>query len=62
MDFLMEFGRPIGLEFMELADYLGRLLGCKVDTLTPAGVHGIRVKSVRERIMEEITFTARRPG
>ncbi len=56
VDLLVEFDRPIGLDFVELADYLERLLGCKVDLLTPSGVQRIRVESVRESIMKELTY------
>ncbi|MFQ5799831.1 MAG: nucleotidyltransferase family protein [Bacteroidota bacterium] len=38
VDILVEFGRPIGLKFMEFADHLEQVLGRKVDVLTPAGI------------------------
>ena len=46
VDVLVEFDRPIGFRFFELADYLESLLGRRVDLLTPAGIQNIR----RERI------------
>ncbi len=36
IDLLVEFERPIGLEFVDLCDYLEDLLNNKVDVLTPA--------------------------
>lgn len=47
VDIVVEFDRPIGFRFIELADYLENLLGCKADILTPAGIEAIqRLKSV----------------
>ncbi len=34
VDILVEFERPIGLEFIELADYLEKILEVRVDLLT----------------------------
>jgi len=34
IDILVEFDKPIGLKFIELADYLEKILGIKVDLLT----------------------------
>ena len=56
VDIVVEFGRPIGLKFMELADYLEKLLGRKVDLLTPDGIKGIRIKSVASRIRRSIIY------
>ncbi len=56
VDLVVEFQRPIGLRFIELADYLEALLGRKVDVLTPAGVAGIRVKRVAEDINASIVY------
>jgi predicted nucleotidyltransferase len=36
VDLVVEFARPIGLKFIEFAEYLESLLGKKVDVLTPA--------------------------
>ena len=54
IDIVVEFDRPIGLRFMELGDYLERLLGRKVDILTPTGIQDIRRKTVAQRISESI--------
>lgn len=35
VDILVEFERPIGLRFFELADHIEEILGIKVDLLTP---------------------------
>lgn len=50
VDILVEFERPIGLKFIDFAEYLERLLGKKVDILTPAGLQGIRVPRVAHEI------------
>ncbi|TDA31278.1 MAG: nucleotidyltransferase [Hadesarchaea archaeon] len=38
VDILVEFERPIGLKFLELADYLEKILGMRVDLLTARAV------------------------
>lgn len=35
VDILVEFEKPIGLKFFELADYIEEILGIKVDLFTP---------------------------
>lgn len=52
IDMVVEFQRPIGLQFFDLIEYLEQLLGKKVDILTPAGIQSIRVESVARRIIE----------
>jgi predicted nucleotidyltransferase len=54
IDLIVEFQRPIGLRFMELVEYLEVLLGRKVDVLTPAGLHGIRLPEVARQIEESV--------
>jgi len=56
IDLMIEFGRPIGFRFMELADYLEKILGVPVDILTPAGVEGIRVPQVAAGIQESVAY------
>jgi len=56
VDILVEFERPIGLRFVELGEYLENLLGRKVDILTPAGVQGIRRKSIAKSIAESVVY------
>jgi len=56
VDILVEFERPIGFKFIELAEYLEHLLGRKVDVLTPAGLQGIRVAHVARDILESTVY------
>lgn len=56
VDLVIEFERPIGLRFVELAEYLERVLGRPVDVLTPEGVRGIRVAHVAREIQESIEY------
>lgn len=56
VDILVEFERPIGFRFIELVEYLERLLNRKVDVLTPAGLQGIRVARVAQDIAESIVY------
>lgn len=56
VDILVEFERPIGLKFIEFAEYLEKLLGSKADILTPAGIDGIRIEKVAENIRSSIVY------
>lgn len=56
VDIVAEFQRPIGLKFVELAEYLERLLGKQVDILTPVGIQNIRVSRVAQSIAEDIVY------
>lgn len=56
IDILVEFERPIGLKFIEFAEYLERLLGRRVDILTPAGIESIRIEKVAKNITESIVY------
>lgn len=56
VDILVEFAKPIGFKFMELAEHIEKLLGKKVDILTPEGLRSIRVKSVAENIQKSIIY------
>lgn len=56
IDIVVEFARPIGFKFVELAEYLERLLGNKVDMLTHAGIRGIRVPHIAKDIEENIVY------
>jgi uncharacterized protein len=42
IDLLIEFKRPIGLQFVDLAEHLETLLGQREDLVTPAGLQAIR--------------------
>jgi predicted nucleotidyltransferase len=56
IDLIVEFERPIGLKFIELSDHIEKLLGKKVDILTPACINSIRVKKVAEDIKGSIKY------
>ncbi len=56
VDVVVELKRPLGFEFVDLAEQLERAVGCKVDLLTPAGVRSIRVPAVRKRIEESLVY------
>lgn len=54
VDIYLEFERPIGLRFIQLADYLKGKLGREPDIITPGGLEGIRVKKVRDEIQRNL--------
>lgn len=56
LDFLVEFKEPTFDNFMNLANYLEKLFGKKIDILTPKGVEGIRVKEVAEDIKKSVVY------
>ena len=56
IDLIIEFERPIGFRFVELAEYLEKVLGRKVDLLTPASIQSIRIPWVAEEIEESIVY------
>lgn len=56
IDIIVEFERPIGLKFIEFAEYLEGLLGTSVDILTPAGIESIRIDKVAGNITESIVY------
>jgi predicted nucleotidyltransferase len=56
VDVVVEFARPIGLRFVEFAEYLESLLGKRVDVLTPAGVEGIRIARIAEEIEKSLVY------
>ena len=56
VDLVVEFERPIGFRFVELVEYLEKLLGRNVEVLTPAGIQGIRVEQVARSIEESIVY------
>ena len=58
VDIFVEFERPVGLKFIELVEYLERLVGRKVDVLTPGGLQGIRVPHVARKITESIVYVS----
>ncbi len=56
IDLIVELERPIGLKFIDLAEYMEKLFGKKVDILTKDGVRNIRVKRVLEEIKKDIIY------
>lgn len=56
VDLVVEFERPIGLKFMELATYLEDLLKVPVDILTPIGIQSIRNNQTAQNIRESIVY------
>lgn len=56
VDVVVELERPLGLEFVNLAERLKQILGRKVDLLTMAGLKSIRVPSVRKRVEESLVY------
>lgn len=56
VDLITEFERPIGLRFIEFANFIEEILGRKADILTIAGIAGIRNKEIADHIMESIVY------
>jgi len=54
VDIIVEFEKPIGLKFVELADYLEEILGMKVDLLT---INAVKQKpTLWESIKEDLVY------
>lgn len=56
VDIVLEFERPVGFRFVELADYLESPLGREVDILTPAGIRSIRSQRVADSIAKGVIY------
>ncbi len=56
IDIIVEFNRPIGLEFVEFTEYLENLLEKKIDVLTNVGVEQIRNSKIVQQIKETIIY------
>jgi len=56
VDIIVEFEKPIGLKFVEMADYIENILGKKISLLTPEGIKKIRIKKVTEAIQKSIIY------
>jgi predicted nucleotidyltransferase len=56
VDLVVEFDRPMGLKFVRLSEYLEKLLGRKVDMLTPEGLKGIRAKTAADSIRKGLKY------
>lgn len=55
VDIFVEFEKPIGIKFIEFAEYIENLLGKRVDIITPEGIKGIRIG----RIIKDIEGSMR---
>lgn len=51
IDVMVEFERPIGLAFTELAEYLEKILGCKVDLVSKRAIKPKFLPSVEEDLI-----------
>lgn len=56
VDMVIEFEKPIGFSFINLAEYLETKLGRKTDILTPAGLKSIRIKQVAQDIKRSLFY------
>jgi len=56
VDLIVEFEKPTFDNFTDLTSYLEKLLGRKIEVLTPEGVKSIRVKAVAHRIKESAIY------
>jgi predicted nucleotidyltransferase len=56
VDLLIELNRPLGLKFMDMADYLEEKLGRKVDILTRDGLRDIRIPQVSKTISDNLEY------
>jgi len=56
IDILVDFEKPIGFDFIDLADYLEDILGRKVDLFTPVGVKSIKRKEIINDIEENLLY------
>jgi len=56
IDMVVEFEKPIGLRFMDLAEYLEKKMGRKTDILTAEGVRSIRIKKVAQDIKRSLLY------
>lgn len=56
IDIFVDFEKPIGLQFMDFAEYIEKLLGKRVDILTTEGIKSIRIKEVATDIKRNIIY------
>jgi predicted nucleotidyltransferase len=50
IDLLVDFSEPVGWEFIDLIEYLERILDMKVDLTTPLALK----RQIKDRILEEL--------
>ncbi len=51
VDVLVEFSRPVGIEFIDLGNMLEKLLGCRVDVVSRAGIKDKYFKEIDRDIV-----------
>lgn len=56
IDLVVEFDGPIGLKFMEFSERLEKMLGRRVDILTPEGIRAIRSRTVMNNILRSVKY------
>ena len=56
VDLYIEFEKPIGTRFIHLIDYLEKILGRKVDVLTPGGLKTIRILEIKNSIQQSLKY------
>ena len=56
VDLVVDFDTPSFDNFIGLTDHLERLLGKRVEVLTPQGIAGIRIREVAESIKRSIVY------
>jgi predicted nucleotidyltransferase len=50
VDILVDFNKPIGLEFIDLAEELEQILSCKVDLVSKKGIKEKYFKSIEKEL------------
>jgi len=56
IDLIAEFERPIGLRFVELANYMEHVFQRKTDILTPGGLETIRNPKIAAEIKRTVIY------
>lgn len=56
IDIFIDFSEPVGLRFMELAEYLEKILHKKADVITSVGLKTIRVKGIAREIKRRLIY------
>jgi predicted nucleotidyltransferase len=56
VDIVAEFEKPIGLKFIELAEYIEKILGKEADILTREGLKQITAKKIIRDIEKTIIY------
>jgi uncharacterized protein len=56
VDFVVDFAEPTFDNFIGLVNYLEKILGKKVNVLTPQGVESIRVPKVAQTIQRSVLY------